>query len=230
MASVHLTFQPPDEPNITHLHIEEAPAKTGPFAEIENVTPVGVYPDYMTEFTCNLAVNALDWFRIRWEDDKGAFTAYSQPFPGGSTTLIGQIVRRVRERDTSLNVQVVIQEAEAAIQMHFGESVDPYDTTLVASYRVLNGLTYLVMARAIIARTLLTQNTASATIGLVSWRKDTTVQNRADVQQLLDLANKELGIGTSLVLQLEEVQQRMLTPTWQAQYNSIPWVILGRNG
>lgn len=230
MPSVHLTFQPPVEANITHLHIEEAPAKTGPFAEIEDLTPVGLYPEYITEYTTEAAVNTLDWFRIRWEDDRGAFSNYSQPFPGGSTTLIGQLVRRVRERDASLNVQVIIQESEAAIQMFFGDTVDPYDTTLIASYRVLNGLTYLVMARAIIARTLLTQDTASATIGLVSWRKDTTLQNRADVSQLLDMANKELGIATSVVLCLEEVKQRMLTPTWQAQYDSIPWVIFGRSG
>lgn len=227
MASVHLAFTPPYEPDIASLHIEESASSSGPFVEIESVTDIGDFPDYITEYTTSLATVATDWFRIRWLDSKGAYTNYSQPFPGGGTTLVGQVVQRVRERMPSLSIQIVTQEAEAAIQRYFGDIVNPYDVTLTANYRVLNGLVYLVLAHALMVEGMTASTAESTTIGLVSVRRNTALQNTKDLDGLIALANAELGINSTVVLELEEVCGRWdQRSTWQQQYDSIPWVIV----
>lgn len=210
MAKVRLDFTPPSEPDIAALHIYESVTQGGPYAPIERVTDIGAYPSYISYYTTLLATSATNWFSIAWETTAGIVGPQSAPIQGGTDTLVNQIITRVRERDSSLDERVVTQEAEAAIQMVLGDQVDPYDPTLDLSYRKINGLVYLVMARSVIARAISTQTGSieSATLGLVSFKSQNGTQQTVDVQALIDLANKELGIGTSFVFQLASVEQQ----------------------
>lgn len=210
MAKVRLDFTPPGEPDIAKLHIYESPAKDGPYSPVETVTNIGTFPDYISYYSTDLAASATNWFSISWETVAGIEGPQSAPIQGGSTTLVNQIIIRVRERDASLDERVVTQEAEGAIQLAFGNDVDPYDPTLVVSYRQLNGLTYLVMARAYTVQAVTTAGGAidSATMGLVSFKNTSGAKSTIDVGALIDMANRELGIGTSFVLQLEDIAQQ----------------------
>lgn len=209
MASVPLDFLPPIEDNVVELRIFESPTSTGTFSEIERVTSVGTYPNYISRYTTALALAVDDWFAIQWVDDKGAVGPMSNPIKGGTTSLVSQIIQRVRERDSSLDENVVAQEAEGVIQWVLGDNVDPYDPDLSVSYRQLNGMTYLVMARAYTVQAVTTSGGAidSATMGLVSFKNSSGSTSKIDVGSLIDLANRELGIATSFVLQLEEISQ-----------------------
>ena len=55
-VSVRLDFTPPSQPNMATLFVEEAPAKEGPFAAIDQTTAVGTYPNYISSYTTQLAV------------------------------------------------------------------------------------------------------------------------------------------------------------------------------
>lgn len=230
MASVALDFIPPDDTDIVALRIYEGGTSVGPFVQIERVTAVGVSPTYITHYTTALATSNTDWFAIAWENAGGVVSEMSQSVGGGTETLVDKIVKRVRERSPALDIRVVAQETEAAIQRYLGDTVNPYDPTLVVSYRALNGLVYLVLAHAMIVESMLASQSASATIGLVSFKRDSTLRNTADLDKLIKLANAELGINSSVVLELEEVQSRLMRATWAEQYASIPWVIVGHTG
>lgn len=214
MADVPLKFQAPADPDIAKLRIEEAPAALGPWTEIETVVAVGIYPDYITEYTTELATNPIGWFRIRWEDTKGALGTYSEPMQGGTTTLVATVKDRVMQRDPTLVDVIVYQEAEAVISQYFS-AADPYavDPDTV-SYTVLSGLTNLVLARSLIMRSILNQTSSGTnegwTVGLVSVKSgvssSATVANvEKAVEALLDLANLQLGIAKSFVLLMEEL-------------------------
>jgi hypothetical protein len=213
MASVPLDFIPPDDPNITKLYIYEGASATAAFTLIDTVTAVGAYPNYISQYTTTLAVSPTDWFRIQWENASGARSAMSQPMQGGADLAIGKIIRRVLQRDSSLDENVVSQEAEGAIQMVFGDNTDPYDPMLTMSYREINGLVYLVLARSLIVRSIQQSasigNVDSATLGLVSFKSGSTTSSsssvKSDVQDLIDLANGELGLGTSFVMLLDDI-------------------------
>lgn len=209
-AKVRLDFVPPNEPDIAKLHIFESVLKTGPYSDIEVVTAIGAYPDYITYYMTSLAAASDHWFSIAWETTGGIVGDQSAPIKGGTTTLVHQVVTRVLERDSSLDEAVVTQEAEGAIQYVLGDDVDPYDAAVSVSYRKLNGLVYLVLARALTVRAISTSsgNIDSATMGLVSFKTVSGAKQTVDVQSLIDIANKELGIGTSFVLQLADIAQQ----------------------
>jgi hypothetical protein len=216
MVSVHLTFQPPDQEDITKLYIYESTVSSDVGAVIETVTAVGTYPDYISTYTTALATTANDYFRIQWEDSKGAKTDISAPVRGGTETVVGQVVKRVLERSPNLSPQVVQQEAEAAIQFYYGTNVDPYDVTLDPNYVILNGLTYLVLARASVATAVISGgDVASATIGLVSMRSGSTASSsKVDYTALFDIAFNLLGKPGSVVLQMTEIQTIYGAPAW----------------
>jgi len=210
MPSVTLKFTPPEDDNIAALRVYEAADAIGPFTLIERTTSVGIAPDYIDEFTTTLAVSKTDWFAIAWENVGGDVSDLSVPIKGGTNTWVGEIVKRVMERDSSQNMNIVTQEAEAAIE---SVGVDPYSDVAGARYGQLVGLTYLVLARAIIATAVVTTsggaNVSSATLGLISFRNETSAsavtKAQADTKALIDMANNYLGISTSFVLQLEEI-------------------------
>lgn len=207
MPSIPLQFIPPDVEDLVALNIYESANALGPFIKIETVNDIGVYPTYIDNYTTDLATSEDDWFAVDWTDAKGAVTPKSAPIKGGTTTLVDQIVSRVRQRDSSVSVQVVAQEAEGAIEKYLG--VDPYtvyDPT-VFSYSQLNGITYLVLARTFLVQSAQSSDVSSATLSLVSFRTESGTKKSVDVQALIDLAADELGISSSRVLQMciEEV-------------------------
>ena len=211
MAQIRLKFIPPDEEGITALNVYESAAKESPFTLVETTTEVGTYPNWINEYVATAITNPSWWFSITWVID-GVETDLSSPIKGGTDTLVEQIVNRVRERDSSLNERIVAQEAEGAIQTVYGDSQDPYDADLAAtvSYRKLQGLVYLVMARAYIAKAVTSSSGSvqSATMGLVSFKSATNAQSvTKDVQALIDLANRELGISTSFVMLMEDIEE-----------------------
>lgn len=206
MAGVELQFLPPDEDDIVMLHVEESSAQGGPFAEIQTF-PAGMYPDYIRDADVTNATSSTDWFRIRWQDDSGNYTPYSDPVQGGTTTVVAQVMDRVILRDTDVVPLIAGQESEAAVAWYYGEP-NPYDVDpSLATPQILSGLTMLTLAR-IYTINLLTaagmQQKWQA--GLVSM--DVTIQpaSWAAIDKLIALANRQLGRNYSTVLVLAEVQ------------------------
>jgi hypothetical protein len=213
VANVPLDFTPPTEPDITKLHIEEATAMIGPFSEIEVVTSIGAYPDYITRYTTTLASSLNNWFRIRWENSKGAYSPYSNPIQGGTTTLVQEIIDRVMLRDPLADENITKQEAEAVIEDVLYVT-DPYavDPTLVTA-KQKSGITFLTLARVYlssIVTSISAGDTSSYTAGLVSQSSGTNSQSQisqglSNIQQLIEWANRDLGLDYSVVMLLAEI-------------------------
>jgi hypothetical protein len=210
MASVPLDFLPPTASDIVALLIYEGPAVEGPFQQIERVTAVGTYPNYITRYTTDAAANASNWFAIAWENADGLITPLSASLQGGSTTLVQTLIDRVLLRDPSLNEVIVAQEAEAAISEFFMVD-DPYTVDPKVAPRILSGLTYFTMARAYVAKASTTAATAGGkwVAGLVSL--DTSSSSKTtnvwdNIEALLRIANRELGRSYSVILLLEEIE------------------------
>jgi hypothetical protein len=212
-VSVRLRFVAPPVEDLTTLQVYEGPTALGPFTLIDSVSPIGTFPDYIDFYTTENAFSDTDWFAINWLDSLGADTGMSRAFQGGTTTLVARVTERVLQRDPTLDDAIVVQEAEAVICQWMGTS-DPYDTSLTATYRQLNGLTYLVMVRAMVTRALKQAiaggNVQSATIGLVTMRSGTTsgVQaaqlNQKAIDMMIDLAMSELDVSRSMILQMAD--------------------------
>jgi hypothetical protein len=209
-ASVFLNFTPPDREDLTKLHIFESPNATGPWTNIETVTAVGTYPNYISSYTTNLAASALSWFSIQWEDSKGAKTDQSNSIRGGTETLVGEIVDRVLVRDGTLDEQVVLAETEAIIERYFG--TDPYtiDPSTVG-YATKNSLAKIVQAKSMYS-TLITSATTgdSWTAGLVSMKSSSGSSSGTNALAVIDAlmkeAARELGLGVSIVAQMANLQ------------------------
>jgi hypothetical protein len=205
MASVELQFLPPDTEDIITLHVEEAPAPGGPFVEIQSF-PAGTYPDYIYSAVVTNATSADDWFRIRWEDDAGGMTPYSDPVQGGTTTVVSQVMDRVILRDPAIDPLVAGQEAEAAICMVYGVD-DPYsvDPTTVNA-KELSGLTMLTLARCYVITLVSQGTTAKWQAGLVSMDHSSSTKQAWDaIEKMIEYANRELGINYSAVLLMNEI-------------------------
>lgn len=206
IAAVPLSFLPPQAEDIVALRIHEAPTADGPFVQIERVTEVGTYPDYIDHYTTNFASNTTDWFSIQWEDSKGALGELSIPVQGGTETLVHKITERVLLRDGSLDETVVSQEAEAVIEKYF--QTDPYsiDSTTV-SYTVISGLTMLTMARSYLMGLYATSGGSKFTAGLISVDTTATAKRTLDdIQKYIVAANGLLGLTYSTVLLLKEME------------------------
>jgi hypothetical protein len=206
MAGVELQFLPPDEDDMVTLHVEEAPASTGTFAEIQTF-PAGTYPDYIREADVTNATSSTHWFRIRWQDDVGNYTPYSAPIQGGTTTIVAQVMDRVLLRDPSIDPLVAGQEAEAVICMYFGVE-DPYSVDpSLATPRILSGLTMLTMARCYIIKLISSGTTTKWQAGLVSMdQSSTTKQAWEAIERMFAYANRELDMNYSAILQLKEIE------------------------
>lgn len=204
MASVFLNFTPPDREELTTLRIFEATDKSGPWTEIEAVTEIGTYPNYISSYTTNLASNAINWFSIQWEDAKGAKTDQSNAIQGGTETLVGEIVDRVLVRDGTLDEQVVLAETEALIERYFG--VDPYtvDPNSVG-YATKNSLAKMVQAKSMYSKVVTSSSTSGGwTAGLVSMKSSSgdSTTSMDIIDSLMKEAARELGVGVSIVAQM----------------------------
>jgi hypothetical protein len=207
MASVHLNFLQPQIPDLVKLTIFEAPAADGLFSPIEEITNIGVYPDYISEYTTDDATSATDWFAIQWTDSKGATTDMSAPRQGGVDVLPAIIVERVLLRDPTIKEGIALQEAEAVIQWYYKGAdpyaIDPADVT----YTILSGLTLLTMARCYVSAMASASQADSWTAGLVSMKSDTSTGSaQRNWQDLLSLANTLLGISMSVVAQMKAIE------------------------
>lgn len=207
MASVRLNFSPPIEQGITKLYIFEAADQAGPWDEIEVVTSVGAYPEYISHYTTDQASSGVSWFRIRWEDNKGAMTDYSEAVQGGTETVVGELVEMVMLRDPTINENVAMQEIEAVLDLVFHDQ----DPELSPSQK--SGVVMLAMARVYLTK-VTTQSTASEwTAALVSMKVGDTQQGKANVEWLLKEASKSLGMSFSVVAQMAELEIPGLTPS-----------------
>lgn len=201
---VTLRLVPPGDPGWVALHVYEAASAAGPWTEIERTTEIGAYPNYIDTFTTSEAVSRTDWFAIAWEDSTGALDSMSAGIQGGTTTVVGEIIDKVTQRDNSLSDDIVRQEAEAVVESYAGG--DPYvvDPTTV-SYRKMLGLVYLTLARCYVFAEVV-GGEEGATIGVVKLQQSATQTRNIDA--LIDLANRYLGISTSRVLQVVDVRRR----------------------
>lgn len=230
---VTLDFTPPSDPDIVALRIYESTTQNGTFVQIERTMAVNTAPDYISHYTTALATTKTDWFAIAWENAAGEVSDLSISIQGGTTTLVGEIVKRVLERNDLLDEKVVTQEAEAAIQSVL--NVDPYVSAVGYDYMTLVGLTYLVLARGVIASAVIESSSgsstvSSATLGLVSFRNEagtaSAIQKaQTDTQSLIDLANQYLGITTSFVMQLQDVMCEIGIASYD-QSRLIGWISL----
>ena len=140
-------------------------------------------------------------------DDKGAETELTQAIQGGVKTLVSEITERCLQRMPRLSLQVVTQEAEGSIQVYLGETTDPYDPTLLdqTSYRERNGLTYMTIARTLMGEMLMSSAVQQAQMGLISFKSANTTQMLKNVQELMRMAESDLGISGSRVLDMERI-------------------------
>lgn len=204
--SVPLDFLPPEEPDFTKLHIYESDNPETGFAEIEVVTDIGQYPDYITRWVTDKANHTNDWFSIQWEDAKGSLTEMSAAVQGGTRTLVGEIVERVQQRDAEgrIDPNVIAQNAEAVIQFIY--KVDPY--TLMeedVDYTERNALADLTMV-AVKFEEIIDRSTDpyGYTAGMVS-ESSLDMKNAIDaLTKMESRALKRLGIGGSLIGHIQD--------------------------
>jgi hypothetical protein len=211
-VSVRIDLSPPPQDDVVALRIYEAAAEAGPYTQIERTSAVGTYPNYISHYTTVLANSATDWFKIAWEYTNNVIGPQSQAVQGGQgPLLIGKVIERTMQRDMSLNEGIVSQEAEGVIESFYGK--DPYDPTLTASYKELNGLVLMTLYRSQLVTMFQTASmsggaTESFTIGLVSAKSGTSTAtiaaSEAALSKLLELAYKELGVPLSIILELAE--------------------------
>jgi hypothetical protein len=199
MASVYLDLVPPNDiPDLTTLHIYEAVAFDGPFAEIEVVTPVGDQGSYLSEYTTELAASIDNWFSVQWEDANGALTEMSEAIQGSAASVIMQIVERVKLRLPSVNEQIAYQEAQAVVEEIMGVT-NPDPSTI--TYKKISGMTLFTLARILISDISFSAGGESWTAGLVSMKASTTAAKH-DPDALLVIAARMLGISTSRIVQM----------------------------
>jgi len=205
MADVRLDFIPPDIPDLTKLHIYEAPAADGTFNPIEEVTAIGEYPNYISYYTTELAIDDEDWFAIEWEDSKGALFGISQPVQGNTQTAVGRIVQYALLRDSSINEIIAAQEAEAVVELVMGTS-DPLSvlsTSVTANQ--LSGMTLLTMARVYMMSVISSGSSESFTAGLVSMKSGNQRDLRG-IEDIIKAANLLLNRNYSVVAVMESVE------------------------
>ncbi len=210
MAKVRLDFVPPTEPDIAKLHILEAVAPEGPFNQIEVVTSVGVYPDYISYYTTDDAASATNWFSIFWETAEGVAGDASAPIQGNTQLLIHDVISRVMLRDPSLSEAIVAQSAEYVISDYLNLP-DPYAALSGSvSYRILEGLTLMTLARSTLQSVIISSSSSDDyTAGLISQKASSSSSSKQNIDDLISYlikeANRLLGISYSMKLLLEEI-------------------------
>lgn len=229
--SVHLDFVPPDIEGMDHILIFESASSLGPWTEIDSVIDVGIYPNYISSYSTSEATLDNGWYAIEWYDYANTPGGLSNPIRFGTETIIGDLIKRVMRRDPELDEIVVAQEAESVMEWWFNK--DPNlvtredDFPATRFYQTMNGLMYLVMSRVMLAKMLQSSDIQQAAIGLVTFKADAGSVRKQDIDELVALANKELRIRTSAILQLESLCHRYGQPsrTMADWYTSIPYPI-----
>lgn len=203
MATVRLDFVPPVDPDIVSLKIYESATKGGVFNEIEEVTVIGQYPNYLSTYTTTQATQIDYWFAIDWFDNKGGHLGLSDPIQGNADLLLAEIVNRVMVRDITINENIIYDEAQAVLEMFLPVGTDIEDAPLsMATYQERSGLTMLTMARCYIFA--ISEGEEEYTVGLVS-QKLKNSRSLDLINNLLKKAEADLGISYSAILQMAEV-------------------------
>lgn len=204
MASVTLEFALPSIPDIASLRVYECPTQDGIFTLIDETTAVGTYPDYINSFTTDQATSETDWFAISYVDSLDAESDLSQPWKGGTQSVVSQVVSRVIQRGATQEESIIIQETEAAVEEYFHQ--DPYTVPLPVLYRELAGLTYVVLARLLLFEsTISTSASQSWTAGLVSMKTADATETQKSIENLLKMAAMELNVNQSRIAQIVDV-------------------------
>lgn len=206
MASVPLRFVPPNDKDLTTLLIFEGLASDGPFTQIESVSAIGTYPNFITEYTTDQAVSDNNWFSIRWIDNKNAMTEFSNPVRGHTQTLIGKLTSNVLLRDPTLDDNVVSQVAEWVVARVMNTE-EPWALAVSdATFAQVEGMTLLILARSTLHSLISSSSGESYTAGLVSQKSGgSTMLNRDLIKALVDEANMLLGISFTVVMLLEDI-------------------------
>lgn len=82
MATVRLYFEPYPEDDADQLRIEESADGVSGWSEIENISAIGTFPNWISSFTTSNATSVDYWFRIRWAVG-GVPQNYSEPLQVG---------------------------------------------------------------------------------------------------------------------------------------------------
>lgn len=203
MASVFLRFVPPDRDDLIRLHILESTTQTGTLNEIEVVTAIGSSPSWISEYTTDQATSVDDWFAIQWEDAKGAYTEISERVQGQTSTLVGEVVDQVKLRLPTVDSNIILTEALAAVETLFPAEDAAAVLRDTATYRQRSGLVMLAQALSMMAVT--TTSASQWTAGLVGMRTDVAITEK-QVDRLISEAAKRMGISYSTILQLAETE------------------------
>lgn len=209
MATLILDFVPPEIAAYNELQVWESSTKEGaPGTLIESFAVTAPYP---TRITVTEAVGPTNWFSIRWAGPDSLFTEFSDPIQGGTSTLVGILINRVMLRQPNVNENIVKQITEAVLAEYFGTQeiydIDP-DTV---GYNTLEGLTLFIMAQSLVSEISSTTTASTGdgwTAGLVSMKNTTdtatkTSTNWDNIERLLKLAEKWLGVNYSRISQME---------------------------
>jgi hypothetical protein len=205
MAKVALRFVLPEDENIIRLHIWEGATADGEFNEIDSTTQVGTSPHYIDQFTTNNAISETDWFAIQFEDADGIFSDLSAPIKGDTTTLVGELVKRVMLRDASLDENLVLQEAEATVSWIYRVD-DPYSIDInTVSPLWLNELANLSLVSVMYLNLTQSSSTSqSYTAGLISETSAVNTQNATkSIENMEKRALRRLGIGGSILAAID---------------------------
>jgi hypothetical protein len=206
MASVYLRFVAPDVDDLIRMNIYEGTDPAGSFHLIETVTNIGTYPDYIDNYTTDVADSNTDYFAIEFIDNKEASTGLSAPVKGDLNLAVAEIQQRVLERDASINDRIALQETESALAYSF-PGYDPYDPNLVLTYVEKRGVTNLTLAMCYLTEMARIIG-GSWVAGIVSLKvSDQAIKARADsIQRLIAQANKDLGLNFSMIAYLEDLE------------------------
>jgi uncharacterized protein YraI len=201
MAEVRLDFVPPQDPDIAALRIFEAAISEGPFQEIERATNIGVYPSYISYYVTDQATSASNWFAIRWENLEGIVGDMSSPIQGGTGTVVHEILNRVKLRSSALPEAIIVQSAEFVISEVMGTD-NPYDPNLNPTYRQMEGMTLLTLARSGIQLIGAAGSDSGWTAGLVSMKSGTGTTSKDNLEWLMAEAARVLGLPTARIAQM----------------------------
>jgi hypothetical protein len=201
---VRLDFIPPPNADLVELRIYESPVQEGPFTLIETVTVIGDYPDFISTYTTAYATSSDYWFAIDWYDDKGGNLGISDSIQGNMQLLLGEIVARVMMRDSTINENIIYDEALAVLERFFPAGTDLRAIPIQdASEQEKSGLALLTQARCYIFD--VSEGEEEYTVGLVSQKKRNS-RSFDLIKMLLSRAESDLGLSFSAILQMAEVE------------------------
>lgn len=132
MATVKLYFEPYPENDADQLRIEESADGVSGWTEIENISAIGTFPNWISSFITTNATDVDYWFRIRWAVG-GVPQNYSDPLQVGDLAPKYAVPDLIRDtsRFTSLTgldtlyIQELINQAYFMVQAECG----PFDET-----------------------------------------------------------------------------------------------------